>query len=244
MEEKNTQQGQEKRREERVKIYLKKTFKCEFYLPDMVKNCFAHIENISLSGMQIHLDFPIPTNVEIPITIQGQEPLELKIKKMWQKQLMGGMYITGVEFEQLTEDSRKKIADFIEKFSGKGKRKAYRLHKVLAVELQAGETLKKFYGLTHDLSEKGMGLMYDEGLPLGSTINLKLLLKLEDEPVELAGKVMWSKKTSFDHYLIGMEFIDIKPETIKRIDAFIDRCFDEEEKEKAEKDKNPVNYLK
>jgi|GEM_PF-1862201 len=229
---------QEKRGAERVKTTLNRAFNCDIKMPnESVMNCFIHIENISTTGMQIHIDFPLPDNADMQITLYAKEVITLSMKKIWQKQLLGGTLIMGFEFVGDNAENTKKIIEFTNQFSPEGKRKAYRLNKVLAVELMIEEELKKFYTLTQDLSSKGMRIMNDTDIPAGTIVKIQILLDINEPYIELNCKVIWSKPTSFGYFLLGLEFIDIRAETVNTIEAFIDKSFLEDEKEK-ENEKN------
>lgn len=234
---------QEKRGTERVKTTLNRAFNCDIKLPnESVMNCFVHIENISATGMQIHIDFPLPDNATMQITLYAKETITLSMKKIWQKQLLGGTLIMGFEFMGDNTENTKKILEFTNQFSPEGKRKAYRLNKVLAVELSIEKELKKFYTLTQDLSSRGMRIMNDEDIPAGAVVNIKMLLDVNEPHIELNCRIIWSKPTSFGYFLLGMEFIDISAETANIIETFIDKCFLEDEKEK-ESEKNQKSSL-
>lgn len=229
-------QYHEKRAAERVKVTLNKAFNCDINMPDgEVMNCFVHIENISTLGMQLHIDFPLPDDTILPITLYAKETITLTMKKIWQKQLAGGTIIMGFAFTGDEAENAKKIISFTNQFSPEGRRKAYRLNKVLAVELSIAGEVKKFYTLTQDLSSKGMRIMNDVEIPIDTLVNIKMLLEVDKPYIDLNCKVIWTKPTSFEHFLIGLEFLDITPEISQRIESFIDACFLEDEKDKNKK---------
>lgn len=224
-----------KRESERRQIHLHKTFNCEFAFPEENVNHFIYIEDISLKGMQIHIDFPLPEDIDIPVIIHGHEELKLTIRKVWEKDLLGGLEIIGVEFINLTEENRNQISRFIETFSPEGKRKAYRLTRVLAVEMLLGDQPKKLYALTQDLSVKGVRILLEDPISAGTVFPLKIMLSFDKPPVDLMCKVIWEKPTSFGKHLIGLEFTQISDEDAKRVNEFIEACF-EEDKEEQEKE--------
>jgi len=71
-------------------------------------------------------------------------------------------------------------------------------------------------------------------------------LEYDLPPIEVVARVAWQKETSFDRYLIGLEFTSIDEDARKRIEQFIDSAiagrledqvialhlFEEEEQEK------------
>ncbi|MFH1452957.1 MAG: PilZ domain-containing protein [Armatimonadota bacterium] len=235
--------NQERRESERKKISLHKTFNCELHLQGEVKNCFIYIEDISATGMQVHSDFSFPGDIEFSLIIRADEALNLTVKKIWQKELLGGVYITGMEFSNITNETREKLERFTDRFSPEGKRKSYRLNKVLAIEMTIGEEKKKFYALTQNLSGKGMRIMHDDPIPKDTNIDLRILLSFDDPPVNIKTRIAWTKKTQFDNYLIGMEFSEISEEDTKKIRAFVDKNFINDEKEKEEKQKEHTKSL-
>lgn len=216
---------EEKRLLERKKIKLQKTFKTEMKIDDSVKTCFVYIVDISEAGMRIHTDFALPEGKKLEMKFYLDEPLDIKAKLIWQKTLLASMYVAGIEFAEISEEGKENIRHFIEKYSPEGKRKVFRLNRVLAVEAKTGEKIEKFYTLTTDLSAKGMRISHENTFPEGEDINFRILLDFDKPPIELTGKVAWQRPISYGGYNIGIEFVKISEEHIKRIDDFIDSAF-------------------
>lgn len=215
----------EKRAIERKKIKLNKIFKTEIQLQNELKSCFVYIVDISEAGMRIHIDFALPEGITMPIKFYLDESLDIKARLVWQKVLVGGMYIAGIEFTEISKEDKEKISRFIEKYSPEGKRKAFRLNRVLAVEVKLAEIPEKFYALTMDLSTSGMRITHERMLPEGVEIPFRILLDLDKPPIEVTGKVAWQKESSWGGYTIGVEFAEVSEKTAARINQFIDLAF-------------------
>lgn len=73
-------------------------------------------------------------------------------------------------------------------------------------------------GRTLDVSEHGLKLEVTEPMSNGDT--LLVTLGLEDDLIDLTGKVKYSQKTA-DRYTVGIEFSDISDEGIRILEKYI-----------------------
>ncbi|MBI5183263.1 MAG: diguanylate cyclase [Nitrospinae bacterium] len=76
--------------------------------------------------------------------------------------------------------------------------------------------------IIRNISAQGAGLETNNDIPLRTHIRLYIDLDKKDEPIELVGKVVWSKKIPPSKYNIGLEFIQpdqvIKSKIIKFVE--------------------------
>lgn len=68
---------------------------------------------------------------------------------------------------------------------------------------------------THDLSVSGAWICCKGDFPVGSVIRIVIELDLAEEPFEVDGKVVWTRKSKNDrHFDIGVEFLHRIPATV------------------------------
>ncbi|MBI2251683.1 MAG: PilZ domain-containing protein [Armatimonadetes bacterium] len=224
----NNHMEKDRREVERKKLRINKVFPAEIKLKESSPfKGFVFIEDISIKGMKIHIDLPFPKEETVSIKLLLDEPLEFNVHSVWQKQLMGGMYELGVEFVDITNESNKKINALINKYSPEGKRKVFRLNKLLNVEVQAENFSENFFAMTVDLSTKGIRINYEKKLPENTDLTFRITLELDKPPVEVKARAVWQKKNFFGDYQIGLEFVQISNDAVLRIEKFIDDAFRE-----------------
>lgn len=216
--------AEERRTAERRKLKLKKIFSAEVMLEGSPQMCYVYIYDISEGGMRVHSDFSFPEDKVIAVKFYLDEPLEVTVQVVWQKILVGGMHVIGIKYIDLDDESQARINRFIDKYSPEGKRKSYRLNRVLSVEMELADRTEKFYALTLDISPQGMRVTNDFALPEGEAVPFKILLDVDLPPVILIAKVAWQKETSFDTFMIGLEFVNVTPDNVRRINGYIDKA--------------------
>ncbi len=224
----------ERRKYKRKSLKLNKIFAAKAGQGlDMVP-LYIYIMDMSLGGMRITTDFNLPLDdpFHLEVRLDVPTPLETKAEVRWKKKLLGGTYMMGIKFLELSDKALQVIRDFMDRHSPDGKRKAFRLDRVLAVQMNVEGEREKFYTLTMDLSPQGMRITNPFPLPENKNMEIKLMLDFEDRPVNIKAQVRWQKKTSYDRYMIGMEFIEISDEDARRINRYIDRAIAGELEEK------------
>lgn len=221
----NNNTSEERRTLERKKLNLNKIFKSEITFNNQTTNCFVYIVDVSEGGMKIHVDFPLPDNIEFKIKFYLDEPLEVTAKMIWQKTLVGGMNVAGISFVTISDDDKEKINRFIFKYSPEGKRKSFRLNRVLAVETTTEGLEEKFYALTYDMSPKGMRISTEQDLEEAKEYDFRILLDFDKPPISVKGKIVWLKENFSGNNSIGIEFLNISDENAARINNFIEAVF-------------------
>ncbi len=215
----------ERRQLARRKIKVKKIFAAEFTRPDGAsKNCFVHIYDLHESGMRIHSDFSLEDGEVFPVRMSLDEPLEVQVEVVWQKELIGGMYVLGLKFTNLTREQSSLIGTFLDKYSPENRRRSYRLDRILVVEMILGATRQKLGVFTLDLSASGMRITHEFPLPEDMEIPCRVLLEYDQDPIDVTVRVQWQKENAFGQFLIGLEFTEIGDEARLRVERFIDRA--------------------
>ncbi len=212
----------DRRRLVRRKIKVKKIFAAKVGALEQDQNCFLHIHDLSEGGMRVHTDFEFPPDEMVPITLYLDEPINLKVRKVWGKELIGGMYVIGLEFDNPSEEDKDIINKFIDKYSPENRRRNFRLERILVVEMLLGTISQKFGVFTLDLSPTGMRIVHDFPLPEEVVVDFKILLEYDRPPIEVGAKVKWQKESALGQFQIGLEFVELKGDAKERLEQFID----------------------
>ncbi len=213
----------ERRAHERKKINLDKNIRAEVTFGGVTHTSYLYIKDISPGGMKVHSDYQFPADQEIPVRFFLEEPIEITVKPVWQKEMLGGMYIIGLMFGAHSEETDTLIRRFIEKHSPEGRRKEFRLDRMIAVEIFIENLSQKFYTLTLDLSPRGMRIVNEFPLPEALDIPFRILLDYDQPPLTAVARVAWQKETTFNRYMIGLQFISLPEGGARRINDYLDR---------------------
>ena len=106
------------------------------------------------------------------------------------------------------------------------KRRYDRLPVELEVELGAASDHNFYTGFTHNISEGGLFIATNHIHPLGTPLEFTFTLDDRPEPIEMRGVVRWVREPEAVSEMppgIGIEFEDLTPEHLRRIQAFIER---------------------
>ena len=155
-----------------------------------------------------------------------KEPLEVNAKRVWEKPLVGGMNVYGVQFVGLEGEGLASLQKFLAEKLQENRRKSFRLERILVVEMQVEGRSSRFGVFTLDLSTSGMRINHEGPLPEGKDLELKLLLEPGHPPVEVKSEVSWQKENAFGHYLIGLRFSELSEEAEQRIENYIRQAID------------------
>jgi len=237
----NGEVTQERRRARRKALKLNKIFSGKVGEGLDIVPIYLYIVDISKGGMKITTDLDIPLDIvfHINLTIDVEDPLDTDVMGVWKKKMFGGTNMVGIKFVDPPEKTVKAIEDFMNIHSQEGKRRAYRLNRVLPVEMEIEGKTDKFHTLTLDLSAQGMRISNPFPLPFDKNINMKLMLDFEEAPIYLTAKVAWQKETSYEQYLAGIQFKEIRKDDEGRINNYIDRAISGELDQKIIKELPP-----
>lgn len=207
----------------RRKTPIKRIFSADILLDGngRQEHCLVHIHDLSEGGMRVHTEYNFPQGEVVPLRLHLNTPIELNVKRVWEKPLLGGMMVYGLQFENPTELLLSQIRSFLERYLPNNRRKSFRLERILVVEIQGQKEKQRFGVFTLDLSTSGMRINHEEPLPEGSELSLRILLEPNLAPIAVRAKVSWQKENAFGHYLIGLQFTVIDIETEERIINYI-----------------------
>ncbi|MGE0488219.1 MAG: PilZ domain-containing protein [Vulcanimicrobiota bacterium] len=232
----------ERRRGQRKGVRLNKLISAKIATGDSSANAYIHLVDISEGGLRINSDNPFPGEADIELTF----PLEafgadlaseykvqtFKMRLVWQKQLVGGMHVSGLKFLDPTEENQSVVKKILERSSPEGRRLRFRLNRVLGVEIGKEEGSQWIYPLAEDLSIEGMRVRLDEHLEVGDEFPIKLFLEFELPTVETRAKVMWQEELGSGRHQVGMKFTEIDDKNAAVIKDYIDRCLEKDSKKK------------
>jgi hypothetical protein len=211
----------------RRKLKLQKIFAAEF-IDAATGSCFLHIYDLSIAGMRVHTDHPFEDGASTRLRLFLDNPLEVRVTTVWTKELYGGMYVTGLAFDDLSPEANQDLAGFIEKHSPDNMRRSLRLQRILPVEIKIGSITQKMSVFTLDISVSGMRISYDYPLPENMDIPFSVVLDFDREPVELVCRVSWQEENTLGQYVIGLQFVEPTSVSLERIQAFIESYHNEE----------------
>jgi len=186
-----------------------------------VQHCLVHIHDLSEGGMRIHTEYNFPAEGSVSLRLHLGEPVDVTVKRVWEKPLVGGMNVYGLQFDTLAEPSRIKLKAFLEQNFQENRRKSFRLERILVVELELDRETSRFGVFTLDMSSSGMRINHEEPLPEDRELIFRILLEPGLDPVPVRAKVTWQKENAFGHFLIGLQFTEVSEQAKERIETYI-----------------------
>lgn len=172
--------------------------------------------------MRVHTEYNFPTGQTVSLRLHLDEAIEVTVRRVWDKPLVGGMNVYGLQFDELKEESRARLKRFLEQSFQENRRKSFRLERILVVELELDEQTSRFGVFTLDMSASGMRINHEEPLPEGRELKFSILLEPGQPPVQVLSRVSWQKENAFGHYLIGLQFTDLNETSRERIEKYIE----------------------
>ncbi len=229
--------GPERRRGERKISKLNKLLTGQVDLGEGDQMVYLYLVDLSEGGMRVNVDqnFPEGQTFRLKLGLEsfGTElgaagVLDLPLQVVWQKRLVGGMTVAGLKFVDPTEEAREAVKQIMELFSVEGKRRRFRLNRVLGVGIGLDENTRWLYPLALDLSVGGMRIRTEENLVVGDELTLKIFLQFDLPVVNVNAKVVWKEEVQANRFQIGLEFQDVTEEVARPVQEYIDRCLAEE----------------
>ncbi len=229
--------GPERRRGERKISKLNKLLTGQVDLGEGDQMVYLYLVDLSEGGMRVNVDqnFPEGQTFRMKLGLEsfGSElgqggVLDLPLQVVWQKRLVGGMTVAGLKFVEPTEEAREAVKQIMELFSVEGKRRRFRLNRVLGVGIGLDENTRWLYPLALDLSVGGMRIRTEENLVVGDELTLKIFLQFDLPVVNVNAKVVWKEEVQANRFQIGLEFQNVTEDVARPVQEYIDRCLAEE----------------
>ncbi|MFA7481263.1 MAG: PilZ domain-containing protein [Vulcanimicrobiota bacterium] len=189
---------------------------------------FMYLVDISPGGLRANLDHHLEPNsklrIRFPLKPYLQDELEadLPCRVVWNRDLVGGTFVHGFEFQDLSPSTRELVERLFVAFSPEGKRQRFRLRHVLNVAYLADQIWVS--RVAFDISPEGLGLSMAELPQSDQTFQFRIYLEDRDkfDPVEVSGRVTYLVEIEEEPCRVGIQFIDPDPEAVQRIQKFID----------------------
>ena len=204
------------------------------------RDCYLHLVDISEGGFRINSDDPFPEDREFSLEI-GLAPFgnelatksprhSFRVKTVWAKSLVGGMVVSGLAFQNLSDESKTIVDAIMQGASPQGRRMHFRLNRVLGVELGRTEEEQQWlYPLTLDLSVEGMRICLSEPLEVGAIFPIKVFLEFELPTVQAQAEVMWQETMPSGRVQVGLKFEEMSERDSMAIKTYIDQCLQQDE---------------
>jgi hypothetical protein len=87
------------------------------------------------------------------------------------------------------------------------KRRAPRFEIDIPIAGFTGMPNLEFESKVRDISAWGLGMIVSRHIPIGSLIDVVLLMPEKQDQVRLKGKIIWVQSASLDRYRIGAQFL-------------------------------------
>lgn len=229
--------GPERRRGERKISKLNKLLTGHVDLGEGDHMVYLYLVDLSEGGLRVNVDQNFPENQQFRMKLSldsfgpelGQTGvLDLPVQVVWQKRLVGGMTVAGLKFMDPSEEIKESVKLIMDLFSVEGKRRRFRLNRVLGVGIGLEENTRWLYPLALDLSVGGMRIRTEENLTVGDELTLKIFLQFDLPVVNVSAKVVWKEEVQPNRFQIGLEFQSVTEEVARPIQEYIDRCLAEE----------------
>jgi c-di-GMP-binding flagellar brake protein YcgR len=232
------QSKSERRNTQRKGVRLNKLIMAQLQHGGESTGLYLHLVDISSGGIRVNGDVEFPQSEPFHLTLQTESfggevcsefpDLEVEARVVWSKRLLGGMFVSGLQFINMTEKARACVAKILEICSPEGKRLRFRLNRVLGVGIGLEEQTRWLYPLALDLSVEGMRVRLDESLEIGTTFPLQIFLEFDLPTVHMNAEVVWRDEVGTGRYQVGLRFHDLNEDSAKAIQDYIDRCLAKE----------------
>lgn len=230
----------ERRQAARKGVKLNRLISSKVIDGELQRECYLHLVDISEGGMRINSDDPFPSdhpfNLEIGLAAFGTElatrkpRIDLPVRLVWSKSLVGGMVVSGLAFHEITQEQSQIVHTIMLGATPHGRRQHFRLNRVLGVEIGPdSESSKWMYPLTLDLSIEGMRICQSEALNIGEHFPIKIFLEFGLPTIETKAEVMWQEVMPSGRVQIGLRFDDISDHHAMAIKTYIDQCMGQDQ---------------
>lgn len=240
--EKDGQSAQHSKSERRIAqrkgVRLNKLIMAQLMYGGESTGLYLHLVDISAGGIRVNGDVEFPQSEPFQLKLQTESfggevcsefpELEVEARVVWSKRLLGGMFVSGLQFINMTDQAKACVAKILEICSPEGKRLRFRLNRVLGVGIGLEEQTRWLYPLALDLSVEGMRVRLDESLEIGTTFPLQIFLEFDLPTVHMNAEVVWRDEVGTGRYQVGLRFHDLNEDSARAIQDYIDRCLAKE----------------
>ena len=205
---------------------------------EQTHHIYLHLVDISDGGMRVNGDIELADDKPFRLNLQtepfGPEissefpEMAVTCRVVWQKRLLGGMFVSGLQFLDKSPQVEAALKRILELCSPEGRRLRFRLNRVLGVGIGLDDQTRWLYPLALDLSVEGMRVRLDEPLKVGEKFPLQIFLEFDLPTVQMSAEVVWKEEIGASRFQVGLKFHDLSEDNAKAIQAYIDRCLAKE----------------
>ncbi len=231
--------SRERRASPRKGIQLNRLLSVTLVRGDKEQLVYLHLVDLSTGGMRVNSDIKFPEegvfNLRLGLDVFGSDLADeygmvvFPVSVVWQKELLGGMWVCGLKFVDLPAKAREVVDKILARCSPEGRRLRFRLNRVLGVGIaRKGEDVHWVYPLALDLSVEGMKIRLDEELEVGTVLPLKIFFEFDLPTIATEAEVMWVERLASGRFQVGLKFVGLDEEQALVVKRYIDRCLEEE----------------
>lgn len=230
--------GPERRVAQRKGVRLNKLIMAHLQTGEESTGLYLHLVDISAGGIRVNGDVEFPLNEPFSLKLQTESfggevssefpELEVRARVVWSKRLLGGMFVSGLQFVEMTDVATACVKKILDICSPEGKRLRFRLNRVLGVGIGLEGETRWLYPLALDLSVEGMRVRLDESLEIGSRFPLQIFLEFDLPTVHMTAEVVWRDEVGQGRFQVGLRFHDLNEDSARAIQDYIDRCLAKE----------------
>ncbi|MDQ7825189.1 MAG: PilZ domain-containing protein [Candidatus Eremiobacteraeota bacterium] len=173
----------ERRKEDRKKIILNKTFLAEIHADRVIKG-YIYVIDISNQGLKVITDIDLPDDRPFLMKLFIPEPVELTSEVIWQKKVLGYMNAVGLRVIVQEKLTRENIEQFMTKYSIDTSQKIIHPNRQLSFQCKKDGRWESFYAFLLTISLEGMEITTDYLLPSGEALILRCDLEAGRPPLE------------------------------------------------------------
>lgn len=228
----------ERREAQRKGVRLNKLIMAQLLYAGEQTGLYLHLVDISAGGLRVNGDVEFPLDEPFTLRLQTESfggevssefpELEVVARVVWSKRLLGGMFVSGLQFVDMSEAATGCVTKILDICSPEGKRLRFRLNRVLGVGIGLEEQTRWLYPLALDLSVEGMRVRLDEPLEVGDSFPLQIFLEFDLPTVHMKAEVVWRDEVGSGRFQVGLRFHDLNEDSAKAIQDYIDRCLAKE----------------
>lgn len=224
--------GIERRQQERELFPLNKTVQGEVHLPDREPSAvFLHLVDISPGGLGVNSPDELPPDEEFRMVVPldgfgtNHAQLDFRCRVAWRKYLMGGTWSHGLIFTELDDDLRRAVSQIIEAFSKEGKRRRFKLNRVLPVAIRVPEAktwLAERYA--SGLSLDAVAIRLEQPPFPGTEFEVRLSLEFGLPTLIVRANVGSVEELAPGRNQVELLFQEFSEPDAKTLRTYIDRC--------------------
>lgn len=164
-------------------------------------------------GMRVNTTLPFPDGECLVRFEAGGEKLELEVRKAWSDKLVGGFWVTGLEFvhpEAAAVETLRKVVPAA--YDTPARRRSFRIPQVTEMLVGSPSGDRWLAATSLDFSPEGVRVIVDRYAAKGDQLPLQMSLAKGGQLFAMA-EVAWRRHASRRGLELGLRLIDMGPQT-------------------------------